>query len=106
MEIPPKKIMVMGKTIDIKYVKKVDKQDSMGECNGPERLIKIRDSLQGEQLDDTILHEIIHQIIYLSGQGEHLTDEQEEGLVLAISTGLLPLIKLNLKDLSDLQEST
>ena len=92
----PTKVNIMGIAFAIKYVEVLEKteDDNYGEMCGAERIIKIKKSLTNAQKFVTIFHETIHAVLYISGQSETLTDEQEEGLVLALEHGLWPLIKL------------
>lgn len=84
----PTSISILGKSFEIRYTRKIDKDNSYGECDGPSRVIKIRSDLEGEQLEDTLLHEFLHGILYISGQSESLDQHQEEALVLALENGL------------------
>lgn len=86
---------IMGIPFKITYPVKVDKKDKhVGESDGVGRTIKIKKGLADEVKTSTILHEIIHSILYVTGQSERLTDEQEESLVLALEHGLHPLYEL------------
>ena len=88
----------MGTKFDVQYTTKMPKDD-MGETIGNERQIKIRAKLTGEKLKATLLHEVIHAILHVSGMTEILTkyDEDgklEEGLVVALEHGLTPIVDL------------
>lgn len=88
-------IPIMGVPFKITYPAKVDKRDKhVGESDGVNRTIKVKKSLTDDPKRSTILHEIIHSILYVSGQSERLTEEQEEALVLALEHGLDPLYEL------------
>ena len=87
----PTTVSILGVTYNVAHPNKVDAENSFGECNGPGRMIRIRKSLEGEGFEMCLLHEILHAIIYTSGQSEHLTPEQEEGLVVALENGLTAL---------------
>lgn len=89
----PKSVAILGADFEIRYVKSVDKGDSFGECDGPLRIIKIKDSQPDHIVDSTILHEIIHGILYMSGNSEHLSEELEESIVLALENGLGQIYK-------------
>lgn len=89
------KIPIMGIEFKITYPVKIDKKDNdIGESNGAERTIKIKKSLTDEVKRSTILHEIIHSILYVTGQSEGLSEKQEEAIVLALEHGLDPLYEL------------
>lgn len=86
---------IMGIPFKITYPVKVDKKDKhVGESDGVARTIKIKKSLTDDVKSSTILHEIIHSVLYVTGQAERLTEEQEEALVLALEHGLHPLYEL------------
>ena len=87
----PKEIKVLGRTFEVKYPKKVDKEDSYGETNGPERVIKIRSTLSTSVTEDTLLHETIHAILYTAGISELLDEDKEEAIVVALENGLIQL---------------
>lgn len=87
-------IRIMGKLFRILQVKQVDKEDSYGECDGPARTIKIKAGIPPEAYDDTLMHEIIHAVLYLSGHSEGMAHDLEESLVLALETGLSEIYQL------------
>jgi len=87
----PTQLDIMGTTFRIVQVKKIDKDDSMGECEPLQRTIKIKAGLNDEMFESTLLHEVIHAILTITGQAEYLKHEQEEAIVLALEHGLGPL---------------
>ena len=87
----PVSFPLMGKTFTIDHVKRVDDAESYGETIGAHREIRMKDTLDGDDFEDTLLHETVHGIMYLSGLTELFTAGQEEALVLAIENGLSPL---------------
>lgn len=46
-----------------------------------------------ELQESTLLHEILHSILHVSGQSNMLSEKQEEALVVAFEHGLMPLYK-------------
>lgn len=84
----PTDISVLGVNFKIVYPRKIDNDDSLGECEAGSRIIKIKAGLSDELFEATLLHETLHAILALSGQAEHLKHDLEEGIVLAIETGL------------------
>jgi len=89
------KIPVLGVPFEIQYVNKINEEDdSYGECDGPAHKIKIKKSLTNEQKRLTVFHEILHAALYISGQSELLTEQQEEAIVVALENGLSQLYNL------------
>jgi hypothetical protein len=89
------KIPIMGIPFTITFPVKVDKKDNhVGESDGTERTIKVKKSLTDDVKRSTLLHEILHSILYVTGQAENLTEKQEEAIVLALEHGLDPLVTL------------
>lgn len=87
----PTKVTVMGIPFEVKHPQNVDKEKSYGETVGTERVIKVKQSLEGDIFEATLLHEIIHGIFYVSGQTELMSEEQEEALTVALEHGILSL---------------
>lgn len=93
----PTSIRIMGIQFRITEPKRVDENDSYGECDGPKRVIKIKAGLSDDDFESTLLHEIIHASLYLGGQSERLEHEQEEGLVVCLESALSQLYQRKLK---------
>ena len=77
----------MGKKFTITYPGDID-SDVYGTCDGAERKIELSPRIKGVQFEDTLLHEIIHGILYMSGNTQKLSTEREESIVIALETGL------------------
>lgn len=92
----PNNVKILGKTFRIIYPKKIDKDNSYGECDGANRTIKIRADLEGAIYRETVLHEILHAIFYMTGHSELISPEQEESLVLSLENGLSELVDLRI----------
>ncbi len=60
-----------------------------GDCNPEKKIIKINPD--SEDVQSTIFHEILHAILYQSGQHYNLGDETAEGVVRALEHGLMQL---------------
>jgi hypothetical protein len=84
-------VPVLGVPFEVQFVKDVDAEHSYGETEGPERRIKVKKSLPPDMLEATLLHEIIHAILYTSGVGEMLNENLEEAIVVALENGLSQL---------------
>lgn len=54
------KVPIRKKTYTVRFVKRVDKRNSYGECDYEKRLIKIRKDGTKIEIADTVLHELIH----------------------------------------------
>jgi len=91
---PPKSIMVMGHRI--KVTVKANLMDGDSELEGyfdySKRTIFL--SLRSPCLRSTLLHEVLHSVLYFSGHSTHLSAADEEALVLALEHGLMPLLKV------------
>jgi Zn-dependent peptidase ImmA (M78 family) len=83
-------VSVLGRLYRIEYV--AFEEGNYGECQGEKGLIRIREGLPEEERRATIVHELLHAILYESGithilekDNEHL----EEAIVRAIEHGLI-----------------
>lgn len=81
----PSEVMVLGHLFRVRLVPDVE---DLGSCTGHKRVITISEEQTQEQAESTLLHEIIHAALYVTGQSETLGEEREEGLVLAIEHAL------------------
>lgn len=90
---PPKVITVLGYTVKVKTMKKLTESgiDLYGRYCPEKREIHLLDH---ERWAETLLHEIIHMILDLTGAIEGLSETDEERLVVALTSGIYPLIKL------------
>jgi hypothetical protein len=90
---------ILGIPFDVEYVEKIkDIEDGLlsGESDGSRHKISISKSENQteDHIESTILHEIIHSILYISGQNATLANMAiEEGIVLALENGLHKLYK-------------
>lgn len=83
--ILPKEVVVLGQAFKIRLMPAVDDD---GSCDGPRRLIQVSEEQDQEAADSTLLHEIIHAALFVSGHAETLGNEREEGLVLVLEHAL------------------
>ena len=80
----PTKVKVGWKDINIEYVKasfKKDNTDCYGQYLNRENKIELQEEIEGEDLANTMLHEVIHAIVYhssLNQPGGPLKDEDSE----------------------------
>ena len=91
-------INILGDIFKIEYPAKIkgdEGENTYGETYGVKRLIRI--STQQNKTDDmmerTLLHEVIHAILHISGHSELLEDKEEESLVVLLENGLSKLYK-------------
>ena len=93
----PKTENILGYQFSIEYVpqKHLDgtDEDVHGETYGFKKQIRIRDTLTGDDLGATLIHEYMHAILHVSGWTYALDDKVEEGLVTVLENGLWPIIK-------------
>lgn len=97
----PKKISISGIEYTIKYLPASKMNSDLGSADFSTRTIKILETLDEDNASSTLLHEIIHVILYTSGQaellgptGDEVGDRREESLVLALEHGLHSLVEL------------
>lgn len=86
----PRSVMVLGHKIAVKVVDHLEDegQDLLGAFNAETKTIYL---VRG--CDKSVfLHECIHAILYLSGGSEGLSQSKEESIVMALESGLFPLI--------------
>lgn len=100
-EPKPKKIPILGTEFRVEYTTKLPKDD-YGHTEGNERLIKIKARLRGEIAKATLIHEILHGVLHVSGLSEVLmqhdpTGQLEEAIVVAIEHGMTPIVSLDLE---------
>ena len=94
MEIKiPKSFQLTGHTYKVKLVKKVDKEDSCGEVLYEKKLIKLRKPTKDytiQMVEETLLHEIIHAILY---ECEYKELSENEELIERLSRAVKQVIK-------------
>lgn len=94
--IKPKSVIILGIPFSIEYKALPQKEEKQyGECYVMDRRIIIHDKLEGDILEATILHEVCHCILNMTGSAEFMTEEQEEATVLALETGLCQIFTRN-----------
>jgi len=85
-------VSIMGIPFKFEYVDKISSEGEhlAGITHPSDRKIQVstKDNESAELRESTALHEIIHGILYVTGQSELLTSEQEESIVVAIEHGL------------------
>lgn len=69
-----------------------DIKDNHGEYSSDNKTITIDEAAE-VNTTATLLHEILHAILDISGTGELLKLKEEEAIVKSIENGLVPLIK-------------
>ncbi|MBY4728630.1 MULTISPECIES: hypothetical protein [Burkholderia] len=91
--VRPQRVRVLGKRYDITYLPEEQLPDVYGLCHRGEQRIDIRESLPEREEVDTVLHEILHAILY--GMGVQLSEAVEEKFVLATASGLISVLQDN-----------
>ena len=89
-------VVVLGKKIKIRRPRKlVDESGNelFGLFDRDKLIIYISQSPHHDK-ESTLLHEILHASLFITGQTETLEHEQEEAIVRAIEHSLLNLVKL------------
>ena len=87
----PKKIKILGKTYKVKYCKKIENENIVGDVNSLKRLIRIKEG-NDEIMESALLHEILHAILMELGFEE---ENKNEHLVCSLETGLYQVLKEN-----------
>ena len=103
----PRKIKILGQVWRVLYVKDLrvdssnedddsDDERVSGLSDGNRRTISIctTSNRTPAEVHSTLVHEILHSIIFVSGQRNLLTPAQEEALVVALEHGLAPVLSL------------
>lgn len=90
---PPAQIRINGWPIKITSVPLQESSEDAGEFDGGKGVIKIRDDQEGLHLIDTVLHEVLHGILF--HQGREPGCKKEEPYVRAIATGLTGFLSDN-----------
>lgn len=91
----PNKVRILGKTIPILYVYNYIAEENLCGTFHPFPLeIKIDADLEGQALEDTILHESLHAALYITGYSAKLCDDEEESLVLGLEHALSTVVKI------------
>lgn len=89
-------IEILGRRWSIKRTKRLVYGGTV--CDGvtiPDTFtIKIRSGLKDDAFAATLFHELCHAALFMTGQSQMLSDEQEEAIVRAIEHGLAPHLKL------------
>lgn len=87
----PTEITVFGKVVGIEFNRI---HGNYGLCDAEERLITLDTTQTKEQAEDTLVHEIIHAVLGISGIAEILTEEQNEAITVALTTGIAKAIDI------------
>lgn len=97
----PTRILILGRPFTVEWT---DDMTPSGEMIGPDQLIRIntRENTSQDSQRGTLIHEIIHAVLYASGTSElmesMLTKRQasalEEAISIQMETALTPLIRI------------
>lgn len=91
---PPRFVHVCGHRIPVKVHRRAMVDDNDDPLLGAFRSDVLEIHLaRHENWRSTLLHEITHAILFLTGANQGLSLNTEERLVVAIENGLMPLIK-------------
>lgn len=79
----PPSVRIFGRVYPVVYVKDSPLGlTNMGQCNDAKQVIHVQDGLTPIEESDTVLHEVIHGIDYVTGLG--LEERQVRGLAAAL----------------------
>lgn len=82
----PASVSILGKKVAITYK---PLKNLFGNYDINTKTINIDSNLSDRDTKSTLFHEMIHACIDISGQSEHLTEAQIEGVVISIENGML-----------------
>ena len=90
----PTAIRIGGRTWDIQYLSAERMAGNLGLCRGDDGVLEIRAGQTPFGLRDTVLHEILHAIVYHQGRsGSAPVDEETHARCTA--TGLMAVLQDN-----------
>lgn len=89
----PKRLIICGVPFTVRYRDKLDGDGDeivYGQTYGHGKLIEISLAAHSSeaQIRSTLLHESLHAILHVTGHSEGLSDEKEEGIVIALENAL------------------
>jgi hypothetical protein len=84
----PKAVDVLGHTFAIQYYDEMINGELAGLMDPVKKVIHV---LNDDELEVTLLHEIIHAVLFVSGHSFTLGPAMEEALVRALEAGLGPI---------------
>jgi hypothetical protein len=87
------KLKIGYREYTLRFVKRVDKDDSHGDTDYTKGVLQINRKLRGSELANTILHEACHAMMY--DRGISLDEKLEEQIVMAITNAQVAFIKDN-----------
>lgn len=86
----PKKVRILGREYNINYTEDLK---PLGQCDVEECTIQVRTNVHPVEEADSLLHEIMHGVFYLTDVG--FSAEQEEHVVRKLATGLIQVFMDN-----------
>jgi len=89
-------INILGKTYKIEY-KDLSQQQCFGITDNRKGLIVVDKTLTGKELEQTLLHEFFHGVLYRTGSSQALSSEIEEIIVDSIATFLVDYFDFDLE---------
>ena len=96
-KIKTKTIQIIGNSYTVQYINKEDAEHNffnqserlMGDCNYQDLIIRVDASMNKQQQDSTLLHEILHAV------SDALAIELTENQVKRLESGLMSVLKSN-----------
>ena len=91
----PLRLTILGHPFTVEW-KKLDEADA-GCCYVAKQTMEIDTTLGPDQEKDTVMHEMIHAALHITGhdEGTTLTHRQEEAIVRAMGYAMVTIIKDN-----------
>lgn len=91
----PRYVQILGKRFVIKVPKKLPDEDTstLGFTDGHISSIQILDSLDSRRKWQTLLHEVMHAILYMNGVSSAIEEDIEEIIVQSLEHGITQFIE-------------
>ena len=92
----PLRISICGMPFKVEWVKSLGGAPGVGRCKIHEQTILVQSQGQGpDQERDTVLHEVLHAAITMTGHEGDFRSSREEAVVYAMSPVLLGVLRGN-----------
>jgi hypothetical protein len=83
----PTGITIGGVPFKVTYPAKME-ENQVGESDAMERTIKIKANQKGDEFERTLLHEVVHAAMGISGISELFDEKIEEAIVICLENSL------------------
>lgn len=92
----PLRIVVCGQPFAVEWVESLADRPGVGLCEVHEQRLFVLVNGQGKyQERDTVLHEMLHAIVKMTGHEDDFRSGRDEPVIYALSLGLLAALRAN-----------